>query len=168
MKINSTFRLKTTAHKKDEKWIPGVRGYHAATGALILAEDTGRILLQHRSMDSAMPGTYGQFGGSIDGNEEVAQALRREIKEETGYVGAMRLRPLTPFNDPSKGFTYYNYLAVVPREFKPNINWESEGYAWFHPDEWPQPLHPGLEWLRRDKASMATLNYFLKRCGNAN
>jgi 8-oxo-dGTP pyrophosphatase MutT (NUDIX family) len=164
MKINSAFRLRTTAHKLDEKWVPGVRGYHAATGAIIIAEDTGRMLLQHRSSTSAMPNTYGQFGGSIDGNEEIAQALRREILEETGYGGPMKLRPLTPFRDPKKSFVYYNYAALVPHEFEPKINDESAGYAWFYPNEWPTPLHPGLEWLLKDKPSMDTLSYFLRKC----
>jgi len=163
MKINSAQRLKTTAHKVDEVWKPGVRGYHEATGAIILAEDTGRLLLQLRSSTSHCPNTYGQFGGSIDGNEQVTSALCREIREETVYTGPLKLRPLMVSRDPRRSFVYYNYLAIVPKQFEPQINEESGGYKWFNYGDWPTPLHPGLEALLNDRPSMATLEYFLKR-----
>lgn len=163
MKTNALSRLsQTVAHKVDEVWQPGVRGYHEATGALIIAKDSGRILLQQRSSTSAEPNTYGQFGGSIDKNEDVSNALKREIVEETGYDGPMILRPLTVFFDPKKGFKYYNHVALVPYEFDPQINDESGGYKWFSYPQFPQPLHPGLTWLLNDQPSMKTIEYVLK------
>lgn len=163
MKTNALHRLQVTvAHKVDEEWIPGVRGYHEATGALIVAQDTGRILLQLRSPTSAVPNTYGQFGGSIDGNEEVSNALKREISEETGYDGPMILRPLSVFVDPQKGFKYYNHAALVPFEFDPQINNESGGYKWFEYPNFPSPVHPGIDWLRKDEPSVKTLEYMIQ------
>jgi 8-oxo-dGTP pyrophosphatase MutT (NUDIX family) len=153
-----------TAHKVDEVWRPGVRGYHEATGAIILAKDTGRLLLQLRSPKSHCPNTYGQFGGSIDGNEQVTSALLREIKEETGYTGTIKLRPLMVSRDPARSFVYYNYLGVVPKEFEPQINEESGGYKWFNYGHWPSPLHPGLQNLIQDRPSMQTVEYFLRKC----
>lgn len=159
--MNFLHRLK--AHKLNEKWIPGVRGFHNATGAVIYAQDTQRCLLQLRSPQSDTPNTYGQFGGSMDNNEDVNDALRREIREETGYAGPMKIRPLTPFKDTSKGFVYYNNLAVVPQEFQPQINNESGGFLWFDPrGPWPEPMHPGLKWLLDEGSLIKTLKYFLK------
>lgn len=156
-------QLSVMAHKLNEKWEPGVRGFHSATGALIVAANTGRVLLQLRSPTSDTPNTYGQFGGSIDGNEDITQALTREIGEETGYWGPMILRPLTPSKHPKKDFTYYNMAALVPFEFDPQINEESGGYIWFDPrtEGYPTPLHPGLTELLKDKPSMATVDYLI-------
>ncbi|BAG41553.1 MutT/NUDIX hydrolase family protein [Ralstonia phage phiRSL1] len=166
MKINSAFRLLVTSHKQDEVWKNGVRGYHNAAGAVILALDTGRILLQLRAADSDTPNTYGQFGGSLDNNEDVNDGLRREIREETGYAGPLKIRPLTPFRDPAKGFVYYNNLAVVPKEFvfAPPAEFakESGGHLWFDPRAaWPAPRHPGLDWLIEEGSLYKALAYFL-------
>lgn len=164
MKTNAVHRLKTLlAHKVDEVWKPGVRGFHNATGALILAQNTARILFQLRSATSAEPNTYGQFGGSLDGNEEVTNGLRREILEETGYDGPMSIRPLTPYRDAKKGFVYYNNLAIIPFEFTPQINDESSGYVWAEYGQWPDPLHPGLASSLKDKPSLATIEHYVRK-----
>ena len=176
MKTNSSQRLQTTAHKVNEVWKPGVRGYHQATGALILAQDTCRFLLQLRSKTSSEPLTYGQFGGSVDGNEEIHQALRREIQEETGYKGPLKAYPLTPSNrlpaansaeSKEHSFVYYNYLAVVPKEFEVCLPGEfadeSAGHVWFDYPDFPSPLHPGLEELLKDQWSLRTIEIHLNK-----
>jgi len=130
---------------------------------MILARNTCRFLHQLRSATSAQPNTYGQFGGSLDNNEDINNGLKREILEETGYDGPMIIRPLMTFRDPQKSFVYYNNLAIVPFEFEPRINDESGGYVWTNYREWPTPLHPGYAGLLKDRPSMATLEYFVKK-----
>jgi hypothetical protein len=56
----STVLHRLKAHKVNEKWIPGIRGFHNATGAVILAQDTQRCLLQLRSPTTDKPKTNGQ------------------------------------------------------------------------------------------------------------
>ncbi len=52
---------------------------------IILCDEKGRILLQHRDEHAPMlPNHWAFFGGSPEENEEPEQAVRREAKEELG------------------------------------------------------------------------------------
>lgn len=117
----------------------------AGAGAIVVAADTGRILLPHRSMSVEQPGTWGVWGGAIDSGEDPALAAKREVQEEAGASVVSEMVPLYVF---SKGdFRYHNFLAVVPREFSPRLNWETQGYEWVEFGDWPSPMHFGLRAL---------------------
>lgn len=112
-------------------------------GAIFMAEDTGRILLQHRSEYVNEPGTWGVIGGAIDSGEDPKEAMEREVQEETGYHGPMKSELLYTFK--SGKFQYHNFLVTVPHEFEPKHGWESQGHVWTTLDELPEPLHFGLK-----------------------
>ena len=114
-------------------------------GCIILAIDTKRILLPLRSNSVQQPNTWGTWGGAIDSNENPQEAAKREIKEESGYNGNVKMIPLSVFQ--KNTFKYYNFLAIVENEFEPNLNWETQSYDWFDFGNWPRPLHFGLDWL---------------------
>ena len=63
---------------------------YKAVGTTFLARDTGRILLNLRSGKVKYPHTWSFWGGKIEKNEEVLDALRRELKEEMGFVPPMQ------------------------------------------------------------------------------
>ena len=129
----------------------------AGAGVLFQALDTGRILIAHRSEDVEEPGTWGTWGGAIDQGEDPKVAASREAAEETGARADPRnVIPMYIFKHPS-GFRYYNFLVLVPSEFNPRLNWESQGYAWFDYGEWPKPLHPGTAELLNDRRSLAIM-----------
>ena len=128
-------------------------------GCVFLAQDTGRLCLAHRSSAVEQPGTWGTWGGAIDTGEDPQEAVQREVREEAGYRGPMQLIPLMRFEHAS-GFRYHNFLALVPEEFQPQLNWESSGFAWFEPDQWPSPLHPGVAQLTRDAASRRRIDRY--------
>jgi 8-oxo-dGTP pyrophosphatase MutT (NUDIX family) len=138
------------ALKKTGFW--GSRG----AGCVIMARDTGRFCIAHRSSRVEQPGTWGTWGGAIDEGEDPAQAARRELAEEAGYTGAMRLIPLYVFKHES-GFTYYNFLAIVEREFRPKTDWETQGWDWVDYGAWPSPLHPGLKAVLSDPHSIEVM-----------
>jgi 8-oxo-dGTP pyrophosphatase MutT (NUDIX family) len=120
----------------------------AGAGAVIMARDTGRILLPHRSRSVEQPGTWGVWGGAIDPGEDPELAARREVEEE---AGATQVREMIPLHVFRKGdFRYHNFLAIVPGEFAPRLNWETQGYKWVDYGDWPHPLHFGLESLIRN------------------
>lgn len=121
-------------------------------GALLLAKDTGKILVLHRSRRVLEPGTWGIAGGAIDSRENPETAARREIREELGYSGKVKMYPAYVFQ---KGtFRYHNFIGVVPAEFKPKLNWENQGYRWVSPNELPKPVHFGLEALVRESGDL--------------
>lgn len=110
-----------------------------SAGCIIVAEDTGRWCFQQRSDSVDDPGVWAAWGGGVEPGETLEQAVRRELAEEGGYTGSMTLEPL------HKNSRYATFVARVPQEFEPNINYESKDWCWVEPGEWPTPLHPGLE-----------------------
>lgn len=117
-----------------------------AAGCIFIAKDTGRILLAHRSDNVDFePHTWGTWGGKIDGDETPAQAVGREVDEETGLDTPFKISPLYIYKDGS--FIYHNYLVIVPFEFTPKLNWENDGSKWIEYGQWPHPLHFGMEAL---------------------
>lgn len=133
----------------------------AGAGCVFLARDTGRILLAHRSAGCQEPHTWGTWGGAIDPGEDPAEATRREAEEEAGFRGRCDLHPLYVFQ--SGSFRYYNFLAIVDREFQPRLNWENQGYEWCEWGEWPEPLHSGLEKMLADPKSARTIKTEIAR-----
>lgn len=131
-----------------------------AAGCIFLAQDTGRFGIAHRSQAVLEPGTWGTWGGAIDSDEDPAEAVRREVAEEAGYTGAMKLIPLLMFQAPGGTFQYHNFLAVVPAEFEPRLDWETQDYRWVKWGEWPEPLHPGMRALLADRASAKTMQQY--------
>jgi 8-oxo-dGTP pyrophosphatase MutT (NUDIX family) len=118
----------------------------SAAGSILVSKSTGRFCLAHRSSEVNEPNTWGLWGGAMNGQELPEVAARRELVEEAGFKGDLTLIPLSLFQHPS-GFRYYNFIALVDKEFAPKIDWETQGFRWFSPHNplsWPQPLHPGL------------------------
>lgn len=107
-------------------------------GILPLCVSTGKILLNYRSKDVKEPHTYNLYGGKIDEEfgeteNDVADVAKREFFEETGYNGKIQLIKAYVYKDDN--FTYHNFIGLIPEEFIPELNWESEGYKWLTLDE---------------------------------
>lgn len=99
----------------------------AGAGCIFIAQDTGRILLAHRSKDVEQPHEWATWGGAIDDGEDAEQAVQREVKEETCYDGPKEIIPLYIFK--KHDFNYSNFLIVVPEEFTPILDEENQGYV---------------------------------------
>jgi 8-oxo-dGTP pyrophosphatase MutT (NUDIX family) len=112
-------------------------------GCVMYAESTGRLLLALRSPYVNEPNTWGVWGGKLDNNETPEQAAIREVKEEAGFSGKVTLKQAHTF---TKGdFTYTTFVAFIPDEFTPHLDWETQSFRWVEPGEWPSPLHFGLQ-----------------------
>lgn len=129
----------------------------SASGCIILAKDTKRILLGQRGTHGDFPLTWASIGGCMEEGEGPKQACRREVMEETGYSDQMTLLPLMVFKDGD--FTYYNHLAIVPWEFEAVRCEENNALTWFKFNDWPSPRHPGFQKLLENRFSM---NHMLK------
>jgi|ERR1035437_111105 8-oxo-dGTP pyrophosphatase MutT (NUDIX family) len=142
-------------------------GFYGAQGAglIFLAQSTGRFLLAERSTkppprNVEQPGTFGVWGGAIDSNEDPKTAAIREAEEECGYNGQIKMIPLFVFRKDT--FRYSNFLGVIPDEFTPRLNWESESYKWCEFGNWPKPLHFGVMAILNDPNSVQIMKEFLK------
>lgn len=117
-----------------------------AAGVVFLAKDTGRCLLQLRNSDKRFKNTWGFWGGMIEKGETPYECIQRELTEEIGFVPELtKLNPIDVYQSKDKKFYYYSFVAVVDKEFSPNLNGESAGYAWVNIGIWPQPLHQGAK-----------------------
>lgn len=125
-------------------------------GCIIFSRESKRFLIQHRSPYVEQPNTYGTWGGAIDRKDSIENAVKREVKEEAGYTGNIILHPIYIFKD-SSGFQYHNFIAEVGEEFKPILDWESQGFKWCEFGDWPSPLHFGLKSVLNDTSSVVKM-----------
>ena len=122
----------------------GTRG----AGVLAFCSSTSRFLVVRRSGNVEEPLTWGTIGGAIDAHEDPRKAAIREMKEEVGYTGQMRLVPLFIYR--SGKFSYHNFLGIVPREFRPHLDFENTAAKWCNWLDFPNPRHFGLVALLQD------------------
>lgn len=115
-----------------------------ASGILIIAKDTGRILIGLRSAYVLEPNTWGNFGGAIGLNDHGQREEKlspeenaiKEMSEEVGYYGDIDLIPAYTFQ--SGNFKYYNFIGVVQHEFevdRSDLNWEVSKVKWVNFNE---------------------------------
>jgi 8-oxo-dGTP pyrophosphatase MutT (NUDIX family) len=141
-------KLNEITSEKDHSIYTDKEGKHwgqQGAGGLFYCPATGRYLVSHRSLLVNEPNTWGTWGGKIDENESPEEALKREIKEETGYKGTYSLKHIYTYTD--NDFKFYNYIIEVPEEFEPNHSWETQGHEWVTLNDMPQPMHYGLKAL---------------------
>jgi 8-oxo-dGTP pyrophosphatase MutT (NUDIX family) len=101
------------------------------------------------------PNTYGTIGGKVDDNTISLKAeANREFHEETGYRGMINLIPAYVFKD--KDFEYHNFIGLVPEEFQPTSNCETQEFKWVDLNELLkiQPKHFGLSALINHSISL--------------
>ena len=111
-----------------------------AAGIACFADSTGRLLLLRRSDKVKHPGIWSVPGGRLDRGETPLDAALREFCEEAGYRGRLEIDIRPVFR--SGGFSCF--VATSPRQFRPSLNWESDGGGWFGPDTLPAPIHSGV------------------------
>jgi 8-oxo-dGTP pyrophosphatase MutT (NUDIX family) len=111
-------------------------------GAIIVSEDSGRVMTVLRSPKESHPNTWTFAGGKVDGDESNIEALQRELEEELNLTEIKKITPLHKYQSRSKDFMYETYLVLVSQEFTPELNWENTGYAWTDIENLPGPLHP--------------------------
>lgn len=130
-------------------------GYYGTMGAGILpvCPSTGRVLVGLRSEDVNEPHMWNLFGGKIESGEDVEEGARRELEEETGYYGNLRLVNACVYR--KSNFEYHNFFGVVNEEFEPTLNWENDEAEWVT-----------LEELKKLKNKHFGLKGLLQKSGN--
>lgn len=174
MKIFELFENHFDTLNRTGRW-----GEHGA-GCIFLALDTKKIGLALRSDAVQEPNTLGTVGGALDRNKdlkgtepsdaEYIAGTKKEVQEEVGYSGSMKLVKLLLSKVPTRAgtiFTYQNFLCIVPTEFTPKLNWESSDFFWLTLDEllnWNHPdinFHGGVSALLSDNNSLDIIRRYV-------
>jgi 8-oxo-dGTP pyrophosphatase MutT (NUDIX family) len=115
-----------------------------AAGVVPYSESTKTFLVGLRSADVDSSNTGAGFGGGVDSGEDLEEAVMRELEEEIGYYGSMRLIKGYVYQEPK--FEYHNFIGLVSDEFEPHLNWENDDYQWLTYREllWIPNKHMGL------------------------
>ena len=128
-------------------------------GCLIYDKDKNMFLLQQRSRTSSHALKWGFWGGKLEKDENFAQGLKREIKEELNASPEFdRIYPLDVFLSNDQKFIYYSFVMVVDKfdNFKIS-NRETNDFIWL-PLEYIEKIdiHHGL------KKTLKTKKYILE------
>lgn len=125
---------------------------HPRIGVAVIVVRDGLVLLGKR-LSGLGTGTWALPGGHLEFGESIEDCARREVLEETGLV----IEAITPgpytnnvFKDEAKHyvtlFVVAHSIAGEPEAREPTkcLRWD-----WYRWSEFPQPLFPSLETLRR-------------------
>lgn len=129
-------------------------------GASVIVEDKeGKILLQLRTDNQC----WGYCGGSVELDERVEDAARRELFEESGLI-AEKLELFGIFSGPQEHYTYPNGdevsnidIVYICREYSGTLKPQEEEVKelqWFAAEDIPEKLMPLnrsalLQWKKR-------------------
>lgn len=111
---------------------------HVVVDTIVLREN--KILLAKRTKKILEGGKWGLIAGFMDRDEDLFQAVEREIFEETGW----RVRDITLFrvkhwperpNEDRQNVAFVFSCNAVKKEGK--ADWESDKIAWFSLDSLP-------------------------------
>lgn len=105
----------------------------------------GRTLFVKRATDANDPhsGKWCWPGGKAEDGEDFEAAAKREALEEAGkdrtFDGMKELHQTRT----ERGWDHVTYTVPVDGPFEPTLSDECADHVWAHPDEAPDPLHPG-------------------------
>jgi len=138
--------------------------YWGNSGAsiLVMARDTGRVLLGLRSKWVNEPHTWNAPGGGVEKHETPEQGAIREFKEETHYQSFIDDITLAyVFKDGS--FSFYNFIGTIKEEFHAAPDWETEKFQWFDLNDLPNHLHWGFVKMFKQPKTKTILDKFKNR-----
>ena len=118
----------------------------AGAGILLVNPETKEMLLLFRN-DFEEEDTWCIPGGGVDIGEEAYDAAIREVYEEAlinSEKYQMKGREPIYSNKVSDDFTFHTFLAEVPENIEPQLNFEHSDWGWYTLDNLPQPMHPGV------------------------
>ena len=136
----------------------------SGSGCLIICKRTDRFLLIQRSNYVASPSTWGLPGGKVEDGEDPLHAARRETMEEIGFdIGSNPIKLRYTNDSHAPRFRFYTYACIVDDEFSPTLNWESTDHRWCNLDDFPEPLHWGVQQMIAYDLSAEALKKFIEK-----
>lgn len=145
---------------KELRKLVGPRAINLATASVLVRDEKGRLLMQHRTDDD----TWGYPGGIIELGEKVEDAARREVYEETG-ITPLELQFFGVFSGPEFHYFYPNGdevyvidITYLCTRFQGEIRFdgmETQAVAFYDPMNLPEPVNTSCrpilrEYMRRN------------------
>ena len=100
-----------------------------AAGLLIVARDTGRVLLLLRA-EGGDAGEWSFPGGRLEAGETPLEAALRELREECGDAVRLDAEPVELMTREARGVRYVTFGASCAEEAAPELNDEHDAYCW--------------------------------------
>ena len=145
----------------DLRKVVGHRPLLQVGASVIVVDKENRVLLQLRSDNHC----WGYAGGSVELDEVVEEAAKRELYEETGLM-AQRMELFGVFSGPDTHYVYPNGdevsnvdIVYVCRRYSGTLKCqegEVDALQFFRIDEIPENLSkpirkPLMQWIKRSK-----------------
>ena len=138
----------------DLRKIVGHRPLLQVGASVIVEDEKGRILLQLRSDNNC----WGYAGGSVELDEEVEEAAKRELFEETGLI-ANKLSLFGVFSGKDTHYIYPNGdevsnidIVYICKDYSGELRWqkgEVNDLVFFEKDNIPDNLFKPIEKVLR-------------------
>lgn len=126
------FTTRTARNKRRKaylKSLPASVTPQSGAGILLVAQDTGRVLLLQRALPDNGAGYWCPPGGGCDLGETAEEGAIRETYEECGYLCLEDLSVVS-VGHPNENYTFTNFAAFIDKEFEPKLSWEHCDWRW--------------------------------------
>lgn len=114
----------------------------------LVHDGKGNVLLQKRSLNCRdEQGRWDIGGGALEFGERLADAVRREVKEElqTDAIEVKFLRSYEALRDndgtPTHWMAFLHAVLVDPKKVKIGEPHKIDEIGWFRQDNLPEPMH---------------------------
>lgn len=133
-------------------------------GLLFICPSTKRVLLALRSHEEEDGDVWCSLGGKGEAGETPMKTAVREVYEE-GHISPDQYQVVqSPLhvNQNTPKFKFFNFLAIAPVEFTPQLNDEHTQFGWFTPEEMNSlKLHFGTKAIFSDTEKLKVINSYL-------
>jgi 8-oxo-dGTP pyrophosphatase MutT (NUDIX family) len=103
--------------------------------ALAVVEKDGEYLVVKRSEENSSAGKWGAVSGKIEAEENVEEAAKRELNEETGLKAEIIGKADFYIGKGEKGYWRLEPVLMKYVSGEVNLNWELSDFQWIKPEE---------------------------------
>lgn len=113
---------------------------------ILLVNEDNKYLVLTRNNHPKFGNDVDIPGGTIENQEDIKEALEREVLEEIGITLNDDIKLIYTGSSYSKQHTQYNlYVGKVDSNIKINLSWEHSSYDWLSLNDFKERLKKSLD-----------------------